>query len=403
MTNFFAKHPIARRVLVTIAIILVYLTGRNIPLPNVSLTSYINLSPFLDTAVSLSGGSLSQIGLFSLGLAPMMYANLLVQLFSLGRRQMPQSPKQMNFRKNLLMLLIASIQGLGVAVNLRYPSEANFLPQVFQVAVLLIAGAFVINWFSNLNSEYGVGGPTMIMLTSILFNQLTVFSVVKELWESGMAWLVVAFGIWTLLTIFLIVFFERSEYRIPIQRMGIHNKYAQDSYLPIKVNVVGGLPLMYAYSLMAFPQYFLMLVIFLVPKWERLSDIGQYFLLSRLPGVLIYLVVILVLTLVLAFVTVDVITMAEVMRQSGDYIPYVRTGEATKRYLIRYIRFFAWFNAIYLMVLSGVPLFVSLVVPKFQAIAGLTGVFMMTAGMLINFLEEIRVMRLKKRYVSLFD
>lgn len=403
MRIFFAKHPIVRKVLVTFAIIAIYISGRYIPLPKVVLGSYVNLNPYLDTAVSLTGGSLSQIGLFSLGLGPMMYASLLAQLFSLGRRSVILSPKVIEFRKNMLMLLIAVIQGLGIAVGLTYAGTEAFMLQVFQVTAVLVAGAFVINWLANLNAGYGFGGPMVIMLSSILLGQFNNIPMISELWQDGLEWLVLAFGAWTLLTIFLIVFFDRSEYRIPIQRMSIHNKYAKSSYLPIKVNVVGGMPLMYAYTLLSFPQYLIMLLVFLFPKLSYLSEWSTYFRMTNLSGVLIYLAVIVALTLMLAFVNVDVISLAETMRNSGDYIPYVRTGKPTQVYLSRYVRFFSCFNAVYLVILSGVPLLVGLAVPEVQPLTGLTGVFMMVSGILLNILEEFRVMQLKKQYVSLFD
>lgn len=403
MRIFFAKHPMLRKVLVTFTIIAIFITGRYIPLPKVLVGSYVNLNPYLDTAVSLTGGSLSQIGLFSLGLGPMMYATLLAQLFSLGRRPSMLSPKVIEFRKNMLMLLIAVIQGLGIAVGLTYRSPEPFMLQVFQVTAVLVAGAFVIYWLANLNGAFGIGGPMVIMLTSILFGQFANIPVVFELWQEGYQWLVMGFGFWTLFTIFLIVFFDRAEYRIPIQRMSIHNKYAKDSYLPIKVNVVGGMPIMYAYSLISFPQYLIMLLIFLFPKLTSLQDLAPLFLMDRWTGVVIYLVIIVVLSLLMAFVNVDVISMAEGLRNGGDYIPYVRTGKPTQVYLTRYVRFFAWFNACYLVFLIGIPMVVGLLIPDVRPIAGLTGIFMMVSGMILSFLEELKVMRLKKQYVSLFD
>lgn len=403
MKKFLAKHVLLRKYLVTLLILLVFTAGRHLPLPKVLIEDYVNLNPFLDTAISLTGGSLSQIGLFSLGLAPMMYSSLLVQLSLLGKRHLIVSPKLFEFRKNMLMLVIALIQGLGLAVNLHYGGGEPFLVQVFQVTLVLITGAFVINWLGNMNAAYGLGGPIVIMLASILSNQMRALPVVVDLWQSGKVALVLAFGFWGLLTVFFSVFFEWSEYRIPIQRMSIHNNYAKDSYLPIKVNIAGGMPIMYAYSLMAFPQYFLFLLAALFPKLSNLSGLNTYFMMTNLSGVLMYFLVLTVLTLVMAFVTVDVTSMAEGMRQAGDYIPYIRTGKPTQAYLSRYVRFFAWFNALYLVVLTGLPLLVSLIIPETRPLAGLSGIFMMTAGMLMGIREELRVRRLKKSYRSLFD
>lgn len=403
MRLFLAKHPLLRKLLVAFGIVLIFITGRYLPLPGVALGAYVNLNPFLDTAISLTGGSLSQIGLFSLGLAPMMYANLLVQLFSLGKRHTSLSPKLLEFRKNLLLLVIAFVQGMTVAVSLTYGRGDGFLLMALQATAVLIAGAFVINWLSNMNSAYGIGGPMLIMLTSLLFNQLSNLPLLGELWQEGYQFLILGFGLWTLLTIFLIVYFDKAEYRIPIQRMSIHNNYASSSYLPIKVNVVGGMPIMYAYSLLSFPQYLLVFLAFLFPSWQWLQGLNHYFMMTNWVGILIYLLILVILSVMMGFVTVDVVSLAEGMRHAGDYIPYIRTGKPTQLYLSRFVWFFSLFNACYLVVLSGLPLLVSLLVPKVQPLAGLTGVFMMMGGILIQLLDEFRVMRLKKQYVSLFD
>lgn len=403
MTLFFAKHPIFRKILVTLGMVVLFITGRYIPLPNVVLGAYVDLNPFLDTAISLTGGSLSNIGLFSLGLGPSMYAMLLMQLFSLGKRHQKVSPKVLQFRRSAMMLVVAVIQGMSLAVNLKYTNPDAFLLQVLQVTLVLTAGAFVIDFLSNLNAEYGLGGPSVIVLTSILFNQLVSFPIVAKLWAQGRVMLVIGFILWMLLTIFLIVVSERAEYRIPIQRISIHNKHADSSYLPIKVNVAGGMPLMYAYSVLGLPQYIGLLLQYFFPEWGGATWLNDYFSLMSLPGVLTYMLIIAVLTLLLSFVNVDVVSLVEGMRQSGDYIPFVRPGKATQRYINGYVRSLAVFNAIYLMFLAGLPMLVTLGDPEAQRLAGLTGVAMMSAGILLTIFEEIKVLRLKKQYVSLFD
>lgn len=403
MTLFFAKHPIIRKILVSLGIVIIFITGRYIPLPNVVLGDYVNLNPFLDTAISLTGGSLSNIGLFSLGLGPSMYAMLLMQLAVLGKRHQKVSPKLLQFRRSSMTFAVAAIQGMSLAVNLNYINPEAFLLQVLQVTLVLIAGAFVIEFLSNLNTEYGIGGPSIIVLTSILFNQLAAFPVVANLWRQGREIVVVGFALWMLLIIFLIVLFDRAEYRIPIQRISIHNKHADSSYTPIKVNVAGGMPLMYAYSVMGLPQYIVLLIQYFFPNWGGAAWLNDYLSVATLPGVLTYIVIIAILTLMLSFVNVDVVSLAEGMRQSGDYIPFIRPGKATQDYINSHVRSLAVFNAIYLVCLAGLPMLVTLGDPEAQRLAGLTGVAMMTAGILLTIFEEIKVLRLKKQYVSLFD
>lgn len=212
-----------------------------------------------------------------------------------------------------------------------------------------------------------------------------------------------AFGVWVLVTIYLIVLFDKSEYRIPLQRISIHNKYSEQSYLPIRVNVAGGMALMYAYSFLSFPTYILLLLSWVFPQWTWVQEARQWFSPTTLIGVLIYFLMIALLTVMLAFLNVDVVQLAEGLRNAGDYIPYVRPGRPTRDYIAKYVRFFAYFNAIYLVLLAGIPMLLALYRPNLQPLAGMVGVVMMTAGILLQVLEELHVMDLKKQYQSLFD
>lgn len=401
MSGVLARHPLVRRGLVTLCLILVFIAGRYIPLPNIALGSYLERQPFLHTSLTALGGDLSQIGLFSLGLGPMMSSMILSQLFLMGQKRQ-LSPKVLDRRKNLLLLVIAFIQGMGVAVNLTYLGSGSLLVNALATSLILMAGAMVLSWLANMNGAYGIGGPVLITLTSILLGQLQVLPLVRDLIEEGEGLIVLGFMAWALLTIFFFVLFDRSEYRVPIQRLSIHNQYAQDSYLPFKLNVTNGMPLMYAHSLLTFPQYLVMFIGYFFPKWSLGQKFLPYLTTSHAIGIVAYLLIIALLCLLLAFVTADVVQLTESMRNTGDYIPFIRPGQPTKAYLSRLVRRLAAFNACYLMVLAGVPLLVSLGDKSLQPLANLMGGLMMLSGMSLSITDELLVMNLKKRYKSLF-
>lgn len=401
MKKYFARHPFLRKFLVTLGLIIVFLLGRHIPLPRVLLEDYEN--PLSSYYVYIAGSNFSQIGLFSLGLSPMMYGMLLSQLFMLGKRSQSLSPKVVEFRKNLLILVVAVIQGLSLAISFSYGDVANPVPYILEVTVVLVAGAFIILWLSNMNTAFGIGGSLLLMLVSMIANQFTTLPLIVQLWGTSERFFLMAFGVWVLVTIYLIVLFDKSEYRIPLQRISIHNKYSEQSYLPIRVNVAGGMALMYAYSFLSFPTYILLLLSWVFPQWTWVQEARQWFSPTTLIGVLIYFLMIALLTVMLAFLNVDVVQLAEGLRNAGDYIPYVRPGRPTRDYIAKYVRFFAYFNAIYLVLLAGIPMLLALYRPNLQPLAGMVGVVMMTAGILLQVLEELHVMDLKKQYQSLFD
>lgn len=396
------KYPLLRKSVVMVGIIAVFIIGKYIPLPRIPLDTYLTFSPELTTLTGLTGGDLSQIGLFALGLGPSMYAMLLSQLFTVGKKAKVTSPRLVAFRKNGLMLVISLIQGLAIAVGILPKEHGGNILDVGIVTVVLIAGAFVIDWLGTMNTVFGIGGPTIIVIANILLTQIHNIPQVIKLWEKGEQEPLIFLGFWILLTIYLIVITERAEYRIPIQRISIHSDYAKGSYLPIKVNIAGGMPLMYAYSFLAFPQYFLMLLVFLKPNWSFLKTLSTYFTTATVTGIVVYLVVIIILTLSLAQVNMDVFSKVETMRNAGDYISGIRPGKATQDYLTKHVLILGWVNAMVLVILSGVPLFLFVNHKELQPLAGTTGIFMMFTGLFFNLVEEIQTMQLKKQYKSIF-
>lgn len=401
MKKFFALHPFVRKLFASLVIVLVFLLGRHIPLPRVSLTDYVH--PLSNHYFYMATNHFSQISVFSLGLGPMMYGMLLSQLFLLGKKSQAVSPKIVEFRKNLLVLVVAIIQGLSFAIGLSYGDVVNPLSAILEVTMVLVAGAFIILWLSHLNTAFGIGGPMLLMLVSIIANQFGNLPLVIHLWKTSERFFLIAFVGWVLITIYLIVLFDKSEYRIPLQRISIHNKYSEHSYLPIRVNVAGGMAIMYAYTFLSFPTYILLLLGWAFPQLNWVQAAIEWFNPRTFSGVLFYCVMIAVLTILLAFLNVDVVQLTEGLRNTGDYIPYVRPGRPTREYIARYVRFFAYFNAIYLIILAGIPMIVGLYRPALQPLAGMIGVIMMTAGILLQVLEELHVMTLKKQYQTLFD
>lgn len=402
MKSYFRRHPLVQRTLFVFFIAVIFLLGRYIPLPHVALGAYLaEEDSVLNMGASISGGSLSQIGLFSLGVGPWMYAMILLRLFSIGKKSRPVSKERQNFRQNLLMLTISLIQGLSLAVNLTYTGGYSWM-YVFQATLMLIAGAYVLYWLGNQNAEYGFGGPTIIIIMNMFLGQKISIDILADLLSNGEWAFPLFLGIWILLMLYINIVFEKAEYRIPVNRISINNDLAEDAYMPIKLSVSGGQPFMYAFSFLMFPQYIIMLLRYFYPNatdWNRWST---YFTMTSLPGVCIYAVIIFLLCISFAFVNVDPRTQAEGMRNSGDYINGVRPGRETQLFFRNIIWQVAVFYGIYLVVVVTLPMFIALGDLDLMRLAGLSGLFLMVSGMIQGVLSEINVARLADDYKSLF-
>ncbi|HEM6287731.1 TPA: accessory Sec system protein translocase subunit SecY2 [Streptococcus suis] len=405
MKRLFLKHPIINQIAVSSLIIMIFLAGRYIPVPLGTSTIFIGPRSKLPPWYQIPSSSLTVFSIFALGLGPWMYATILISLFSIGSKQVAVSPRVSELRKNSLMFVLALIQGLGVAITLNYGEsvKASIIDDIFFVSLVMIAGAYVVSWFANMNTAYGLGGTSLIILINIIVGQFTTFPLFFELFQSGLALVGFLLLGWIVFSLYLSVVLDQAEYRIPIQRIAIKSDLMKEAYMPIKLNIAGGMPFMYAYTLLAFPQYIFLLLSFLFPKYGPFFQVlGSYFVLTRWEGIVFFLAILALLTVAFSFTTINPTDKSKEMRKSGDYIPFVRPGQPTKDYLTAIVLRIATINAIFLMCMAGIPMLASLGNPDIQPVAGLPGIIMMVVGIVLTTIKEVRVARLKKRYSSLF-
>ncbi|MGT2799033.1 accessory Sec system protein translocase subunit SecY2 [Streptococcus marmotae] len=401
MRNILFRYPLVKKILFSFLISIVFLLGRYIPLPNVAISqTSLEADSSLEVASALSGGSLANIGLFSLGLGPWMYSIILNRVFALGRKR-PAGGNLQQQKQLLVMLVVALIQGLGIALTLTYV-EPTSVQLIATATVVLVTGSFVLMWLGNLNAAYGVGGPTLIMFLSIIVSQFRVVPVFATVLAGPKALYALFILVWTLVSIYVTVVFEKAEYRIPIQRVSINSDMAKKAYLPIRVNPSNGMPIMYAYTFLAFPQYFLILLSYFL-KNNSLLQYGVYFTTRNEIGIGIYVLLVLLLSYSFAFVNLDPLSIAKGFRASGDYIKNIRPGKPTQLYLTRYIRFFGIFSGVITGILLSTPLILFLPEQELQIITPLSGIFMMMTGMILMIREEVFTSRLRRKYTELFE
>ncbi|GGE33751.1 accessory Sec system protein translocase subunit SecY2 [Streptococcus himalayensis] len=404
MKKFFFQYPMLKRIFFSFGIVLLFLIGRYIPLPNVDISkSSVVANSSLEVASAVSGGSLANIGLFSLGLGPSMYSMILNRVFALGRRRQATDSSQQK-KQMIVMFLVAAMQGLGIAASLTYVAHPILQPiqLIALTTFLLVTGSFILMWLGNLNAAYGMGGTTLIMFISIVVSQFRAVPILVEVVASPKIMYAVFIMVWTLLSIYVTVIFDKSEYRIPIQRVSIHNDFVKKAYLPIRVNPSNGMPIMYAFTFLALPQYFLILLSYLL-KRNALLQYSVYFTPRTGIGIVIYVVLVLLLSYSFAFVNVDPVVLSKEFRVSGDFIKDVRPGKPTQLYLARYIRFFGVFSGVITSILLSIPLILFLSDEKLQDLTPLSGIFMMMTGMVLMIRDEVVTSRLRRKYTELFE
>ena len=180
----------------------------------------------------MMGGNLSSFSLFSVGLSPWMSAMILWQMFSFSKKSgLSKLPIEIQDRRKMyLTFAIALIQSLAVSLSL--PIEVG-IPKGLAIltnTILLIAGTFFLVWLSDLNSFFGIGGSIVILMASMVAN------LPRQIGESitrlhiGLP-IILSLIIMGLLFLYIAVIVQRARYRIPINKVNIHNRFSQYSYL----------------------------------------------------------------------------------------------------------------------------------------------------------------------------
>lgn len=404
----FLKPVIFKKFLWTVFFLFIYVLGSKLTLPFIDVTKVLKIegaSITLNYATALMGGNLRSMSLFSIGLSPWMSSILIWQMFAvskrLGLRKLPVEVQEK--RRMILTLIIAVIQSLALVLNLplKISTGVNLGIVILLNTFILIAGTYFLIWLSDLNSSMGLGGSIMIVMASMIsYIPQDIWFSIQQLRISTF-WLGVL-AISSFCFLYLAVVVERAKYRIPINKITIHNRFKKYSYLDVRINSAGGMPVMYAMTLVSIPQYVLMLLLYLQPNNQLLKKWIVDLAMGGLPWFILYLLTIFVLAWAFAFINISSDQIAERMQKSGEYIENVYPGEDTRRYIHKMVGYFAFVGAIYFVVLAGLPLIVSLWDLRYFRISMIPGMFLIFIGMVFSIKDEVDTLTLNDRYRSLF-
>ena len=396
-----------KRVMWTISFLFIYVLGSRLTLPfvNVNDTSFLGgTAAFLAFSTSITGGNLRSLSLFSVGLSPWMSAMILWQMFSMSKKLgLGSLPLEVqDRRKMILTFVIALIQALAITLNLPIQSGVNYGLVLTMNVLLLIAGTFFLVWLSDLNSLFGVGGSLVILMSSMVSSMpQNILKSIKEL-EVGPL-LIVALLMLSMVFLAIAVRVQRARYRILVNKIMIHNRFKRYSYLDILLNPAGGMPFMYAMSLVSIPQYSLLLLQMVLPKESWIGEWISRFAIGQPIWIFTYIVVLFILGLAFSFVNMNGEEIAEKMKKSGEYIYNIYPGEETSRYINWLILRFAVIGSTYTVLMAGLPMLIVLYDPRYMQLTMLPGLFLIFNGMVFNIKEEIDALTLNENYRPLLE
>ena len=402
-----SQSIITKRVLWTLFFLFIYCLGNQLVLPFVDLKNaniFGGAIGSLAFSSAMMGGNLRSMSLFSVGLSPWMSAMILWQMFSFSKKMgLKNLPIEIQDRRRMYLALgIAIVQSLAVSLNLPIVSGVNASLAIFMNTILLIAGTFFLVWLSDLNSLFGIGGSIVILMASMMAN--LPYQIMDSIEKLGIGWnVLLPLILFSLVFLYVSGVVQRARYRISINKINIHNRFKQYSYLDIMLNQAGGMPFMYAMSLVSIPQYVFMLIQFIHPENKWTSGAIKALTVGQPLWLVVYLVMLFVLGLAFAFVNVSGEQISERMRKSGEYIYGVYPGQETSAYINHLVLRLGFIGALYMLFMAGAPMLIILVNPDYLQLSMIPGTFLIFSGMIYNVNEEMKALKLNTSYTPLFE
>ena len=402
-----SQSIITKRVLWTLFFLFIYCLGNQLVLPFVDLKNaniFGGAIGSLAFSSAMMGGNLRSMSLFSVGLSPWMSAMILWQMFSFSKKMgLKNLPIEIQDRRRMYLALgIAIVQSLAVSLNLPIVSGVNASLAIFMNTILLIAGTFFLVWLSDLNSLFGIGGSIVILMASMMAN--LPYQIMDSIDKLGIGWdVLLPLILFSLVFLYISGVVQRARYRISINKINIHNRFKQYSYLDIMLNPAGGMPFMYAMSLVSIPQYVFMLIQFIHPENKWTSGAIKALTVGQPLWLVVYLIMLFVLGLAFAFVNVSGEQISERMRKSGEYIYGVYPGQETSAYINHLVLRLGFIGALYMLFMAGAPMLIILVNPDYLQLSMIPGTFLIFSGMIYNVNEEMKALKLNTSYTPLFE
>lgn len=380
------EHLLEYKLLYTVIILLVYLVGKSIPLYGVDLSFYlqkeVNAEALLLQTVT---GDIMQCSIFALGISPIMLAAIFVQIGSAMRKsehRAKSSPKRKQHITLIITLIMSIIQAVVQVENLQFRVTDQVLPIAKLIAAIeMVAGVMVIMWLITRNKAYGIGGQTALIFMNILEG---IIATVKG---HNLQELIVP----VLVSIFVIVvmlIMENSEKRIPVQRISIHNIYADKNYMAIKLNPIGVMPAMFSTAFFMLPQLVITGIAWLLPENDSVLWWHENMSLVKPLGITTYVIILYVLTIGFSRVFLNPKEITEQYLKSGDSIVNLHAGKETRKYLSRTINRMSFLGATVMSICLVIPLVLQMTGGMTMTLSALPSSVMMLTGLWCNLYRE---------------
>lgn len=378
LVRFFTTKEVRNKIFFTLAMLVIFKIGTYIPAPGVNPEAFNHpqgsqgATELLNT---FGGGALKRFSIFAMGIMPYITASIVMQLlqmdivpkFSEWAKQGEMGRRKINNVTRYFAIILAFIQSIGMAFQFNNYLGGKLIMDksimsYLLIAVVLTAGTAFLIWLGDQITQFGVGnGISLIIFAGILS---TLPSSIEQFGQSlfvgqddtSLAWLKIAGLIIALILLTVgAIFVLEAKRKIPIQyakKQSTQRLGTQATYLPLKVNSAGVIPVIFAMAFFLLPRT---LTLFF-PKAEWAQNIADTANPSSNIGMIVYIVLIIAFAYFYAFVQVNPEKMADNLKKQGSYVPGIRPGEQTKKYITKVLYRLTFVGSIFLAVIAILPI-----------------------------------------------
>ena len=426
LRNAWKIEELRKKILFTLLIILLYRVGNAIPVPYVNvdaLQEYFRVyeSTMLGLYNMMSGGAFSQATIFALSIQPYINASIIIQLLCIAIPALERLSKEggEEGRKKIASITRYATVGIGLLMGFTYYMlmrnygliEQGYEKSFWTALVIILtftSGSALIMWLGEQITEFGIGNGISIILFASIMARLprTIIQTVGNVISGELAWWVaVLMFLGALAIIVLIVYVNDAERRLPVQyakRVVGRKMYGgQSTYLPMKVNMSGVMPIIFASSIGSLPAT----IAGLTGHATEGTWVEAWFGNASIPYAIIYFLLIIFFAYFYSTIQFNPIEVSNNLKKNGGYIPGFRPGKPTSEFIQKVLNKVTLFGALYLGVIAVTPILIA----HFSSTAKLTGLslggtsIMIAVGVALETVRALEAQMLMRNYKGFLD
>jgi preprotein translocase subunit SecY len=416
LANAWRVAELRQKLLFTVIIIALYRLGSFVPLPGVDRQALAAGAADTQDAITglfgvFTGGAFTRLSVFALGIMPYITAAITMQLMTVAIPRLQELAKEGETGQQKITqytryftLVLALIQSVALVLFFRSGQTGNVLAAAtpidyFLIVLTLTAGVMLTMWLGELISQHGLGNGISLIITASIISQAP--AGIQTLFEGSNVLTLVIVALLALLIVAAIVFVNEGQRRIPItyakRQVGRRMSQGGTTYLPLKVNMAGVIPIIFASSLLIFPVVLGQMSGGGDPD-SLITRVANFFQPPSIPYLVLFGLLIVMFTYFYTAVQFNPIEHADNLKKSGGYIPGIRPGQPTALYLNNVLTRITLFGAIFLASVALLPYLITALMnlPPSIYLGGTS--MLIVVGVSLDFVRQLESQLMMRNY-----